>query len=100
MTTATTTTTTPRMPGSTGFVDYLAECGMDRAVAYKISDGLGLTCASQLHVVSERVLQDIKEECFDDLVLSANHLDELRKIASDYKAAYKAALADMRNERV
>jgi hypothetical protein len=100
MTTATTTTTTPRMPGSTGFVDYLAECGMDRAVAHKISDALGLTWRAQLRVVNERVLQDIKDECFGDLVLSANHLDELRIIARDYKAAYKAALADVSNVRV
>lgn len=67
------------------FSDYLASKGMDRNVACYISDGLGLTKKEQLRFVTEHVIQDIQEECFDHLKVSDENLDLLRKICQEYK---------------
>ena len=69
---------------SVGFSDYLTLKGMDNDVARSISKALGFTRMTQLRVVNEVVIQDIKEGCYGDLVLSEYHLDELRKIRRIY----------------
>ena len=67
------------------FADYLARKGMATNVACCISTGLGFAKKSQLRFVSEQVIEDIKEDCFEGLKLSDEELEQLRKIRKEWK---------------
>jgi hypothetical protein len=73
------------------FADYLASKGMTTNVACCISTGLGFAKKTQLRFVTEQVIQDIKEDCFDALKVSDEDLDLLRKICQEHKEEQKGA---------
>lgn len=67
------------------FADYLASKGMATNVACCISAGLGFAKKIQLRFVTEQVIEDIKDDCFDGVKLSDEDLDLLRKICKEWR---------------
>ena len=70
------------------FSRYLSSEGMDNEVACSISAALGFTDKTAVRFVNEFVIENIEEGYYDDLVLSDDHLLELRKICQAYQDAY------------
>ena len=67
------------------FADYLASKGMATNVACCISAGLGFAKKTQLRFVTEQVIEDIKDDCFDGVKLSDEDLDLLCKICKEWR---------------